>query len=125
MKLKWLSNLTDNIPFGGNLGLTLALTLFILLSAFFLQKPLKILFFKILHKFTARYSFFHQKILPQVEKPFGMMVTALIWFAVLSFMPPLWKSLGGIPLFLSNPLVGGITIFYKSGYWRWVDLDWL
>ena len=113
MKLGWLNSLTENIPFGGNLGLTLALTLFILLSAFFLQKPLKHLILKILHKFTIRYSFFHQKILPQVEKPIGMISLALIWLLVLSFMPPLWKSLGGIPLFLSKPLIGGITIFIK------------
>ena len=113
MKIEWVDFLLKKIPFGGNLGLTLALTLFIFLLAVLIGKPLKYIIHKILKKSTKRYSFIHDHIVPQIEKPIGMMSWALIWLVVLNFMPPLWKSMGGIPLFLSKPIISGIHIFIK------------
>ena len=113
MDQKWLNFLLEKIPFGGNLGLTLALTLFIFLCAFLLHKPLNYVVRICLRKATGRYPLFQQHILPQVARPIGMMSMALVWLIVLNFMPPLWKSLGGVPLFLSKPLIGGIKIFIK------------
>ena len=113
MKMEWVDFLLKKIPFGGNLGLTLALTIFIFLLAFLLGKPLKYIIQKILQKSTKKHSFIHNHIIPQIEKPIGMMSWALIWLIVLNFMPPLWKSMGGIPLFLSKPIISGIYILIK------------
>ena len=113
MKAKWLDFLLEKIPFGGNLGLTLALTLFIFLLIFLLGKPINYVIRIILQKIGRKNSFFHKKILPKIEKPIGMMSMTLIWLIVLNFMPPLWKSMGGIPVFLSKPLIGGIQILIK------------
>ena len=113
MNTKWLDFLLEKIPLGGNLSLTLALTLFIFLVAFFLGKPLGYVIRKILQKSTHKHSFLQTHVIPQIEKPVSMMSVALIWLLILNFMPPLWKSLGGIPLFLSKPLIGGIKILIK------------
>ncbi len=113
MNTKWLDFLLEKIPWGGNLSLTLAITLFIFLTALFLGKPLGYIARKIIQKSTNKYPFFRTHIAPQIEKPIGMMSIALIWLLILNFMPPLWKSLGGIPLFLSKPLIGGIKILIK------------
>ena len=113
MKAKWLDFLLEKIPFGGNLGLTLALTLFIFLLIFLLGKPINYVIRIILQKTGRKNSLFHKKILPQIEKPIGMMSMALIWLIVLNFMPPLWKSMGGIPVFLSKPLIGGMQVLIK------------
>ena len=113
MKTKWLNFLTQQIPFGGNLGLTLALTLFIFLLAFLLKKPLGFIVRKIVHTIGRKNPFFQKYIVSRVEKPLQMMSMALLWLLILHFMPPLWKSMGGIPLFLSKPIIGGIKIFIK------------
>ena len=113
MKSNWLDFLMQKLPFGGNLGLTLAFTLFILLLAFLLTKPLKFIVRKILYTVCHKSPFLKKYIVSQVEKPLEMMSMALLYLIVLHFMPPLWKSLGGIPLFLSSPIVGGIRIFIK------------
>ena len=113
MDLKWLDFLLEKIPFGGNLGLTLAFTLFIFLLAFFLGKPLNYIARKILQKVGKRNRFFQTYIVSQIEKPIGMMSIALIWLIILNFMPPLWKYMGGIPLFLSKPIIGGIQVLIK------------
>lgn len=113
MKQKWLDFLTQQIPFGGNLGLTLALTLFIFLLAFLLKRPLGFIVRKILHTIGRKNTFLNKYIVSQVEKPLQMMSIALLWLVILHFMPPLWKSMGGIPLFLSKPIIGGIKIFVK------------
>ena len=113
MKTNWFDFLMQKIPFGGHLGLTLALTLFIFLLVFLLKKPLGFIVRKILHIIGRRNHFLQKHIISQVEKPFEMMSMALLWLIILHFMPPLWKSLGGIPLFLSKPIIGGIKIFVK------------
>lgn len=113
MKAEWIDFLMKKIPFGGHLGLTLAMTLFIFLLAFLIGKPFKYFIQKILQKSTKRRPFIHNHIVPQIEKPIGMMSLALIWLIILNFMPPLWKSMGGIPLFLSKPIIGGIHILIK------------
>ncbi len=103
----------EKIPFSGNLGLTLALTLFIFFLAFLLGRPVSYLIRKALLKIGQKSRFPPTGVLLQMEKPVGMMSKALIWLMILHFMPPLWKSLGGIPLFLSKPLIGGIKILIK------------
>ncbi len=113
MDLKWLDFLWDKIPFGGNLGLTLAFTVFIFLLAFFLGKPLSYIARKILQKIGKKSLFFETYIVSRIEKPVGMMSIALIWLLILNFMPPLWKYMGGIPLFLSKPIIGGIQVLIK------------
>lgn len=113
MNKKWLDFLLEKVPWGGNLSLTLAITLFIFLTALFLGKPLGYIARKIIQKSTNKYPFFRNHIVPQIEKPISLMSIALIWLIILNFMPPLWKSMGGIPLFLSKPLIGGIKILVK------------
>ena len=113
MKIKWLDFLMEKIPFGGNLGLTLALTLFIFLLLFILGKPINYIVRVILQKIGRKNSFFHKTILPQIEKPIGMMSVTLVWLIMLHFMPPFWKLMGGIPVFLSKPLIGGMQIVIK------------
>ena len=113
MKTNWLDFLTKQIPFGGNLGLTLALTLFIFLVAFLLKRPLAFIIRKVLHIIGRKNPFLQKYIISQVEKPLEMMSMALLYLIILHFMPPLWKSLGGIPLFLSKPLIGGLNILVK------------
>ena len=113
MNSKWLNFLLEKIPFGGNLGLTLALTLFIFLLAFFLGKPLNYITRKILQKVGKKSLFFQNYVVSRIEKPISMMSIALIWLVILNFMPPLWKSMGGIPLFLSKPIIGGIQVLIK------------
>ena len=113
MKTKWFDFLMQKIPFGGNLGLTLALTLFIFLLAFLLKKPLGFIVRKILHTIGRKNTFLQKYVVSQVEKPLEMMSLALLWLIILHFMPPLWKSMGGIPLFLSKPLIGGIKVLVK------------
>ena len=111
--MKWLNFLLEKIPFGGNLGFTLALTLFIFLIAFLLRKPVNYIIRKILQRIGSKNQFFQINIMPQIEKPIGLMCLALVWLIVLNFMPPLWKSMGGIPLFLSKPIIEGIQIIIK------------
>ena len=111
--MKWADFLLEKIPFSGNLGLSLALTLFIFFLAFLLSRPLAYLVRKALLKIGQKSRFLSTGVLSQMERPLGMMSKALIWLVVLNFMPPLWKSLGGIPLFLSKPLIGGIKILIK------------
>ena len=113
MNSRWIDFLMEKIPFGGNLSLTLALTVFIFLIAFFLGKPLSYIVKKILKKIGKQNTFFQKYIVSQIEKPVGMMSLALIWLVILNFMPPLWKSMGGIPLFLSKPIIGIIQIIIK------------
>ena len=113
MSSKWLDFLLEKIPFGGNLGLTLAFTLFIFLLAFFLGKPLNYIARKVLQRIGKKSLFFQTYVVSRIEKPIGMMSIALIWLVILNFMPPLWKSMGGIPLFLSKPIIGGIQILIK------------
>ena len=113
MNSKWINFLMEKIPFGGNLSLTLALTVFIFLIAFFLGKPLSYIVKKILKKIGKQNAFFQKYIVSQIEKPVGMMSLALIWLIILNFMPPLWKSMGGIPLFLSKPIIGIIQVIIK------------
>ena len=113
MQIKWFDFLMQKVPFGGNLGLTLALTLFIFLVAFLLKKPLGFIVRKILHTVGRKNPFLQKYIISQVEKPLEMMSVALLFLVILHFMPPLWKSMGGIPLFLSKPIIAGIKIFVK------------
>ncbi len=113
MKAKWFDFLLEKIPFGGNLGLTLALTLFIFLLVFLLGKPINYIARIILQKIGKKQNFFQTNILPKIEKPVSMMSMSLIWLIVLNFMPPLWKSMGGIPVFLSKPLIGGMQVLIK------------
>ena len=113
MNSKWIDFLLEKIPFGGNLGLTLALTLFIFLLAFLFGKPLNYITRKILQRIGKKSLFFQTYVVSRIEKPIGMMSIALIWLIILNFMPPLWKSMGGIPLFLSKPIIGGIQILIK------------
>lgn len=113
MKIKWLDFLWDKIPFGGNLGLTLVFTLFIFLLAFFLGKPLSYIAQKILQKIGKKNLFFRTYIVSRIEKPVGIMSIAVIWLIILNFIPPLWKFMGGVPLFLSKPIIGGIQILIK------------
>ena len=113
MNSKWLDFLMEKIPFGGNLSLTLALTVFIFLIAFLLGKPFSYIVKKIFNKIGKQNTFFQKYIVSQIEKPVGMMSIALIWLVTLNFMPPLWKSMGGIPLFLSKPIIGIIQIIIK------------
>ena len=110
---KWFDFLLQKIPFGGNLGLTLTLTFFIFLLAFLLGKPFNYIVRRILKKLLKSTPFFQQNIIDQIEKPMGMMSIALIWLLILNFMPPLWKSMGGVPLFLSKPIIGGVQILIK------------
>lgn len=113
MDIKWIDFLMEKIPFGGNLSLTLALTVFIFLIAFLLGKPLSYIVKKILKKIGKQNTFFQKYIVSQIEKPVGMMSIALIWLVILNFMPPLWKSMGGIPLFLSKPIIGMVQVLIK------------
>ena len=110
---KWTDFLMGKLPFGGNLGLTLGLTLFIFLLAFLCGKPLNYIIRKILQKIGKQNTFFSARIIPNIEKPMGIMSMAVIWLVILNFMPPLWKSMGGIPLFLSKPIIAGIQILIK------------
>ena len=112
MKLDWMHFLIEQIPFGGSLSLTLALTVFIFISAFFLGKPLNYFIRKIIQSIAKRQTKY-TTVLKHIERPVGMMSAAFIWLFLLNFMPPLWKSLGGIPLFLSKPIVGIIIILIK------------
>lgn len=113
MDVKWLDFLMDKIPFGGNLSLTLALTVVILFIAFLLGKPFSYIVKRTLNKIGKQNIFFQKYIVSQIEKPIGMMSLALIWLIVLNFMPPIWKSMGGIPLFLSKPIIGIILVIIK------------
>ena len=113
MKVKWAEFLLEKIPFGGNLGLVIAVTLFIFFLAFFLGKPVGYIVRKALQRLGRKNKFLSMHIVSQIEKPVSMMSIALIWLVVFNFMPPLWKSMGGIPLFLSTPLIGGIKILIK------------
>ena len=113
MNSKWLDFLMEKIPFGGNLSLTLALTVFIFLIAFLLGKPFSYIVKKIFNKIGKQNTFFQKYIISQIEKPVGIMSIALIWLVLLNFMPPIWKSMGGIPLFLSKPIIGMIQVIIK------------
>ncbi len=112
MKSNWIHFLLKQIPFGESLSLTLALTLFIFISAFFLGKLLNYFIRKIIQK-IAKKQIKHAIVLKHIEQPVGMMSAAFIWLFLLNFMPPLWISLGGIPVFLSKPIIGAITILIK------------
>ncbi len=107
-----ISALLKYIPFGGYMTLTLILTIFIFFIAFFLKAPVSYIVKSILRRMIEKpqktRGFF-----PYIEQPIGLISTALIWLVVLNFMPPLWKHLGGIPLFLSQPLIWGLMIIVK------------
>lgn len=130
MKSDWITFLLEYIPFGGSLSVTLTLTLFIFISAFFLGKPLNYLIRQIIQRIAKR-QIKYATVLKHIEQPAGLMSAAFIWLFLLNFMPPLWVSLGGIPVFLSKPIIGAMTILIKvivgSGLvWAVYNLaDWL
>ena len=97
----------------GNLSLTLFLTLLVLISAFLLGKPLNYLVCALVRKIVNKQQIRYQVILKHIIKPAGLMSQAFIWLMVLNFMPPFWKSLGGIPLFLSQPTETILMIVVK------------
>lgn len=113
MNFKWLDFFTQKLPFSGNLSLTLVVTLFIILVAVFLKKPLHFVIRKTLKSILQKNTFFQSYLSGPIEKPITLISTAIIWFLILSFLPPLWKSMGGIPLFLSKPIIAGIKILIK------------
>ena len=113
MNFKWLDFLLQKLPFGGNLSLTLCLTLLIFLVAVFLKKPLHFLIKQILKKIAQKNTFFQSYLIRPVEKPIVLISTTIIWLLILNFLPPLWKSMGGILLFLSTPIIAGIKILIK------------
>ena len=118
--------LIEKLPFSGNLSLTLSLTLFIFLIAFFIKNPLRSLIKKILNQIGKKNIFFQNHIIKPIENPVMLISTSLIWLVILNFLPPLWKSMGGIPLFLSKPILGGIKILIKlilGGGLVWVSYN--
>ena len=114
MKDKLLEPIINYIPFaGGNLILTLILTVFIFSVLLFLRKPLNSLTCALLDKIAKKSRYINKSITSQIEKPLSLMVFALVWLVVIHFIPPIWKGMGGIPLFLSNSLVAGLKILVK------------
>ena len=113
MNFKWLDFLTQKLPFSGNLSLTLCLTLLIILVAVSLKNPLHFIIRQILKKVARKNTFFQSHLLGPVEQPITWIITAIIWLLILNFLPSLWKSMGGIPLFLSKPIIASIKILIK------------
>ena len=94
--------------------MTLVITILIFASAFIIRKPVNHTVYRIFQAIFNKIPFFrNQQILQRVEKPLGVITTALLWLLILYFMPQVWKSLGGIPLFLSRFLISGIQLCIK------------
>jgi len=105
--------LLNKIIVGDNLLVTLFLTLFIFIVTYFLGKFLSYVVIKFLQKLGNKKIFLKKNIISQIENPIGLISKAILWMVVLHFMPPLWKAMGGMPLFLSNPITMGVQVLIK------------
>ena len=112
MNLDKINFLTKEIPFSGNLSLTLVLTLGIFALTLILSRPLKYFICTLFKKMQGQTGW-QNIIITHIAQPAGLMSVSFLWLMVLNFMPPLWKSLGGIPMFLSRPLMAGVLIAIK------------
>ena len=106
MNFKWLDFFTQKLPFSGNLSFTLVVTLFIILAAVFLKKPLHFVIRKILKKISQKNTFFQSHLLGPAERPITLISTAVIWFFDLEFSAPLMEIYGRYSSFL-------IKIYYS------------
>ncbi len=109
---KWSNFFIDLIPFQGNIFLTLLVTILIFVLAFLFTRPFNWTIQKILEKILKKNTL-QSEIFSRIEKPLKFVIIGFIWLVVIHFMPYLWKSMGGIPIFLSKSIVFIIKIFIQ------------